>query len=375
MMDAHRTLRRDWLRASLGALACATLGSGCTQAPVAPIARASGPVRLNLNESPYGPSPAALRAVRDELGSLARYTGAEAVALRAKIASLEGVTRDAVLLGEVLEPLGAHLVRAPGPAAEIVFATPGYTALADAATAAGGAAIGVPLDRSLGSDLPALLSRIGPATRAVFLVNPHNPSGVVADAAALRDFVALAAQRTLVIVDEAYLEYVDDFAARTCASFVARGQNVLVFRTFSKIHGLAGLPFGYALAPFALAEQLRKRGVDQPRSLDRLAVAAASASLGDPAYVADVRAKVAVERARWHAVLDRLRLVRADARASFVFFESGRPHAALAAAMLARGIDIGRAFPPFDRWARISIGLPEENARAQAALAEVLAAP
>jgi histidinol-phosphate aminotransferase len=328
-------------------------------------------VRLGLNESPFGPSPAALRAVQDELGSLARYTGEEAAALSTTIAAIERVSADQIVLGEVLEPLGAYLAQQRGGAGEVVYSTPGYTALADAAQAAGGAAIGVPLDASLENDLPGLASRIGAATRALFLVNPHNPSGTVSSPAALHAFVAEAARRTLVIVDEAYLEYLDDFAARTCVVHSAAGENVAVFRTFSKIHGLAGLPFGYAVLPAPLASALRRRGVGHPRSLDRLAVAAAGASLGDPSFIASVRARVGAERLRWNGTLDALGLRHTDARGSFVFFETGRPHAELAAAMRSRSVDIGRAFPPLDRWARISSGLPEENALAQAVLRDV----
>lgn len=249
-----------------------------------------------------------------------------------------------------------------------MYSTPGYTALTDAAKVVGGAGVGVPLSRSLENDLPALAARINERTAALFLVNPHNPSGVVSDPAVLFEFVRGVSRRTLVIVDEAYLEYLPDFAARTCAALVREGGNVVVFRTFSKIYGFAGQPMGYALLPAALSAELKGNGVGHARSLSRLAVAAAGASLRDPSFVAGVRMTVARERERWTATLDELGLRHSDARGNFVFFETGRPHGAFAAAMRARGIDIGRSFPPLDTWARISIGLPDENAAAQAAL-------
>jgi histidinol-phosphate aminotransferase len=368
--------RRAWIGSSVGAiLGAAWSASAC--APPAPLVARTSPedhlLHLGLNESPFGPSPAALRAIQGELGSLARYTGEEAASLTSKVAAFERVPEGQIVLGEVLEPLGAYLAQRNGSGGEVVYSTPGYTALADAAQTAGGAAIGVPLDASLANDLPGLASRIGPATRALFLVNPHNPSGTVSDGAAFHAFVTEASRRTLVIVDEAYLEYQDDLAARTCAAHAAAGENVAVFRTFSKIHGMAGLPIGYAVLPAPIAAALRLRGVGHPRSLDRLAVAAAAASLGDPSFVASVRARVAVERARWNVTLDALGLRRTDARGSFVFFETGRPHAELAAAMRARSVDIGRSFPPLDLWARVSIGLPHENALAQAALRDIVA--
>src|SRR5262249_30869817 len=138
---------------------------------------------------------------------------------------------------------------------------------------------------------------------------------------------------------------------------------------------LAGLPFGYAVLPTGVAEALTRRGVGHARSLNRLAVAAAAASLRDSAFVTSVRATVASERTRWSALLDSLGVRHTAARANFVFFETGRPHAEFAAAMSARGIDIGRSFPPLERWARISLGLPEENALARSALREVLHPP
>jgi histidinol-phosphate aminotransferase len=360
----------------MGALAGAVLDA-CTPSSNAPAATLSPHgavpvVRLGLNENPFGPSPEAIRAIEGQLAALPRYTGEEADSLARQVAAFERVSVEQIVLGEVLEPLGAHLVQEDGAAKEIVYSTPGYTALADAAQAAGGKGIGIPLDARLENDLPALSARVGSATRALFLVNPHNPSGTLSDPATFHAFVSEMARRTLVIVDEAYLEYLDDFATRTCAVHVRASENVAVFRTFSKIYGLAALPFGYAVMPTGLAEALRRRGVGHPRSLDRLAVAAAAASLRDEAFVPAVRAKVARERARWSVVFDSLGVRRADARANFVFFETGRPHAEIAAAMRVRGVDIGRSFPPLDRWARISVGLPEENSLAQVSLREVL---
>jgi histidinol-phosphate aminotransferase len=305
--------RRLWIGSSLAALAGMAVdvgaAGGCaptspTATPVPTIARAV--LRLGLNENPFGPSPAAIRAIEGQLGTLSRYTGDEAAALAQQIAAIEQVPTEQIVLGEVLEPLGAHLVQEDGARKEILYSTPGYTALADAAQAAGGASVGVPLDARLENDLPALRERVGASTRALFIVNPHNPSGTVSDTSVFHEFVSEMARRTLVIVDEAYLEFLDDFAARSSVSHARAGENVAVFRTLSKIHGLAALPFGYAVLPRRLAEELRRRGVGNARSLDRLAVAAASASLRDTSFVASVRGKVAVERARWSATLDAL---------------------------------------------------------------------
>ncbi|MGD0678105.1 MAG: histidinol-phosphate transaminase [Polyangiaceae bacterium] len=368
--------RRRWLGASALALAGLTLEGCAERLPAERSARAgiaaTGRIRLDLNENPFGPSPRAVEAIRRGLVDLARYTSSEAEDLQRQVAAAEGVPFEQVVLGDVLEAIAIHLALAGGAGGEFVYSTPGYAAFADSARTAGGTAVAMPLDPRLENDLPSLLSKVGDRTRALFIVNPHNPSGTVSDSVALKTMLREASTRALVLVDEAYLEFTEDFSRRSCVDLVRAGNHVAVFRTFSKIHGLAALPFGYAVLPLEWANRLRAEGVGSPRSLDRLAVAAASASLGDASFIAWVRAKVAEERAQWFATFRTLNLRFADSRGNFVFFETGRPHREFAEAMLGRGVDVGRAFPPLDRWARISIGLPEENARAREVLRTVL---
>ena len=368
--------RRRWLAASALALTGVTLEGCAERLPAARSARADlpppGRIRLDLNENPFGPSPRVVEAIRRSLVDLARYTRGEAEDLQRQIAAAEGVPFEQVVLGDVLEAIAIRLALAGGPGGEFVYSTPGYAAFADSAQTAGGIAVGVPLDARLENDLPSLAAKVGDRTRALFVVNPHNPSGTVSDSAALKAMLRAASTRALVLVDEAYLEFTEDFGRRTCVDLVRAGNNVAVFRTFSKIHGLAALPFGYAVVPPGLANRLRAGGVGSPRSLDRLAVTAASASLGDTSFIASVRTQVAEERALWFATFRTLNLRFADSRGNFVFFETGRPHREFADAILARGVDVGRAFPPLDRWARISIGLPEENALAREVVRAVL---
>lgn len=181
----------------------------------------------------------------------------------------------------------------------------------------------------------------------------------------------LTSKQALVIVDEAYLEFSDDYAKRTTMSLVRAGENVMVFRTFAKVHGLAALPFGYAVAPRPLAEYLRKQGLGFPRDQNRLALTAASASLRDTAHIVRVHDAVTAERVKWHAVLDALKLRHTDSQANFIYFDAGRPQTEVAKALLADGVMVARAFAPHATWVRITIGLPEENARAQAALRRI----
>jgi histidinol-phosphate aminotransferase len=329
--------------------------------------------RLSLNENPYGPAPGVVDAMQREFSNLCRYTGAEYDVLVGLIAAREGVLREQVILGEILEPLGTHLSLQGGAGGEFIFSDPGYTALIDAAVAVGGRAIGVPLGAQMENDLPAIAAKVNARTRAVFLVNPHNPTGIVGDPEQLRNFARTTARRALVIVDEAYLEFADHFAQRTLADLVRAGENVIVFRTFAKVYGLAGLDIGYGLMPGPVAKAMSAQGLNNPHLFNRLAVAASVASLQDASYVARITSLVAQEREKWFGLFRDVKLKFTPSSGNFVFFETGMPHAEFAATLLKDGVAVGRAFPPYDRWVRISIGLPEENVVARTAVRKLLA--
>jgi histidinol-phosphate aminotransferase len=367
--------RRGWLRVL-------ALGFGGAAAPrrlfatsaiaAAPAALANPTVRLSLNENPYGPAPSVVAALQQEFTRLCRYSDVAVGGLLKSIAAKENVSEEHILLGEILEPLGTYLSLQGGSGGEFVYSDPGYTALIDSAAALGGTGIPVPLNPAMQNDLPAIAAKVNGRTRAVFLVNPHNPTGTVSDADEFRQFVRKTASRVLVIVDEAYLEFSDSFQERTLAGLVQAGDNVIVFRTFAKVYGLAGLDIGYGLLPKHIAQPLKKQGLDNPHLFNRLAVAGAEASLADTQYVSTVAASVAHERHIWLELLRELRVKTTASQGNFVFFETGIPHADFAAALLADGVEVGRSFPPYDLWARISIGLPAENAVARTAVRRLL---
>jgi histidinol-phosphate aminotransferase len=356
------------LASQLPALQWSAKGAAAAEATESDTIRA----RLSLNENPFGCSPAAVEAIRNNLAGLSRYTERDAELLTAQIAAKEAVSPQQVVLGEVLPALGTRLSVAGGPGGEFIYSTPGFTDLIEAAEQTGGAAVGVPLNERLENDLHAIAGRTNARTRAVYIVNPHNPSGTASDPNALKSFVGDLARRAPVIVDEAYLEFTDSFAERTLTPLVKDGQNVIVFRTFDKAYGLAAVQFGYAVAPLALANALRQQGVGASHGLNRLAVLAAAAALRDTHFIAETRRKTAIERARWHSALDELGLRRSESQGNFVFFRAGRPHDEIARAFLADGVQIGRSFPPLDQWVRISIGLPEENTLAIATLRRIV---
>jgi histidinol-phosphate aminotransferase len=348
-----------------------TAGTG-TAGAAAPAGARLPLSRLSLNENPFGCSPAVAEAIRNSLADLNRYTERDAERLTAQIAAKEGVTPEQVVLGEVLSALGTQLSVTGGPGGEFIYSIPGFTDLVAAAEHTEGTAVGVPLDERLENDLPALTARINSRTRSLYIVNPHNPSGTVSDVQRLKTFVQEVSQRVPVIVDEAYLELTDSFTARTLTPLVAEGHDVVVFRTFDKAYGLAALQFGYAVAPAALANSLRQRGVGAAHGLNRLAVVAAAAALRDTHFIEETRRRTAEERNRWHRALQGLGLRHSDSQGSFVFFQTGHPYDAIAAGFLAEGIQIGRSFAPLDQWIRVSIGLPEENIRAIGVLRKLL---
>ena len=348
-----------------------TVLAAAALAPAAPaLARAAPVADLSLNECAWPPSPRVTRALAAEFGALPRYADpAEAARLAAFIARIEGVTPDQIILGNVLEPLGQFLALRHG-GGSVVYTAPGYTALVDAAAPLGARGIPVPLTAAQANDLPALAAAIAPDTRALFLVNPHNPSGTITPTAQWHRFLGEAAQRTLVIVDEAYIEYADP--AASAVALTRAGANLAVFRTFDKIHALAALPFGYAVVPAALGQALRAAGIGDPHALSRLAIVAARAALEDGARLAHVRAQTAAGRDRLHAAIDALGLERSRSVANFVFFRSPRGGDATRAQLRAAGIIAARPFPPLNDWVRVTVGTEAQVTQTIAALRRIV---
>ena len=372
LFGAAAGLTAAGLVAPLLPAAASAAGVGAGSAMPATTALQGGPLRLDLNESRHGPSPSVAPAIAAALPHIGQYVSADQLlAFQTLVAQIEGVAPEQVIVGEVLEALGQLLAQESG-GGDFIVSVPGYTALADAATAFGGRRVDVPLDADLANDLPAIEAAISERTRAVFLVNPHNPTGTVSDPAVFQAFVRRACRQALVIVDEAYVEYLPDPAAHTTVPLLREGLPVMVFRTLGKIHALAGLQVGYALAPIDVARRLRAQGLGGAHAQNQLSLAAATASLKDSAHIQRVSADVARERALWLADLQRWQLPHAAAVANFVFFDAGRPHADVAAALLAEGIKVARAFAPYDNWVRISIGTAAENRIARNAVATVL---
>lgn len=372
--------RRQWLIRSGATLAGAALSTRLlnfeAQAQMMTPERlaATAPVkaRLSLNENPFGPSPAAMEAITRTLaaGKACRYPYGEASELVNLIAQKEGVTPEHIVLGvgssEILETVGGHFGLLKG---EVIHASPGYLQLPGTARNLGATVVPVPVNARQQHDLTAMAAAITKPNTIVYLANPNNPTGTVVPTAELRAFIAEVSKNAFVFLDEAYLDIADDYAGRTLVGLVHQNPNLLVARTFSKIYGLAGMRIGYGVTSPKFAAQLRNYGLGV---LTFPSVAAASASLKDTEFVARARAQIVAEREKLLALLRELGRPYAESQTNFVFFQTGRPHAEVHAAMMKESVAIARAFPPMTDWARITIGLPEENALARAALRKVL---
>ena len=371
--------RRAWLRSftlAIGGLGASGLVGARPSPPPARRGSSDHLVRLSLNENPYGPAPGVIAALERDFSNLCRYTGrAEYDVLVDLIAAREGVSKDHIILGETLAPLGTYLSLQGGPGGEFIYSDPGYMALIDSAVAVGGRAIGVPLDSQLQNDLPAMTAKVNQRTRTVYFANPHNPTGIVSDSKQLRYFARETSRQALVIVDESYLDFAGDFAQHTLVDLVRADENVIVFRNMCEPFGLAGLELGYGLLPKPIAKALSAQGFTDPHLFNRLAVAAATASLRDGSgYLAYATQQVAEEREKWFQLFREIPVKFTPSVGNFVFFNINIGHAEFATAMLDRGVEIGRVFPPYERWARISIGLPHENAVARTAVCQLLTA-
>lgn len=365
--------RRQWLKTTAAGLAGLALTRHLvvTSARAQPApARGADLARLNYNENPLGPSPRALQAMRDNLERTHYYPYSERQEFAAKIARLEGVSTDHVVLGvgsgEILETFGVYLAREKG---EVVSAAPSYLQMTDAMARLGTKGVAVPLNDRLELDLDAMAAKVGPDTKCVYICNPNNPSGTIVAAAKLRAFCIEIAKRCPVFIDEAYLQLADDFAGNTMVGLVREGHNVAVARTFSKLYGLAGQRMGYGVMQPAMARAITEFSTG---SLNLLGVVAASASLDDSDYTTGTRAKIKAARTALVDVVKSLGRRFAEPQGNFVFFYTGMPVRTFADKMRAEGVAVARPFPPLLDWARISIGTPAEMARCHVALRKVL---
>lgn len=235
-------------------------------------------VKLASNENPLGPSPVAMRAVASAIGELALYPDSHGYRLKRRLAEHIQVAPDRIVLGNGSNELFQLLVRGyVQPGEGVVYSQYAFVAFSVVSRAASARCLVTPA-RDWGCDLDAMRDATKHA-KLVFIANPNNPTGTWVGADALRQFMAAVPPEVLVVIDEAYAEYVDEPDYSSCVAWVGYYPNLVVTRTFSKIHGLAGVRLGYAVAQPEVCEILNR--VREPFNVNHLAMVAAEAALGD----------------------------------------------------------------------------------------------
>jgi histidinol-phosphate aminotransferase len=326
-------------------------------------------VKLASNESAYGPLPSVRAVIAAAAADINRYPDMAATELTAALVKHCAVTPDEVAIGCGSVGLYQQLLAAvAGPGDEIVYAWRSFEVYPILVELSGATAVAVPL-RGPTHDLAAMAAAVTDHTRMIFVCNPNNPTGTAVHAAGLQRLLDAVPDDVLVVIDEAYREFVTDPDVPDGLVLASERDNVAVLRTMSKAYGLAGLRVGYCVAAPPVIDALRK--VQLPFTVSSVAQAAAVASLDAEQELLDrVRAAV-VERARVQAALQELGLDVPDSQANFVWLDLGAQALAFAVSCERRGV-IVRPFA--GDGVRVTVGTPEENDRFLAVAAQLLPA-
>jgi histidinol-phosphate aminotransferase len=327
---------------------------------------APGVVRLSANENPYGPSPAALQAIRDAFPLAWRYPDEAVDQLISILAKQHGLPADCFLLGAGSSDI-LRLAASAFGTRKVVLADPTFESIGYHAGVLGAEVVKVPLDTTFAHDLTAMAAV--PGAGIAYICNPNNPTATLTPKAKLRAFIEAAP--AAVLVDEAYHHYVDSNDYETVARLIQTHSNLIVARTFSKIHGMAGLRLGYAIAQPATIKKLSEQGAFD--SVNILALAAARKSLLDEAWLAKGKQRNAETRAQTIAKVRALGLEVIPSHANFFMIETKKPVKPLIAALAAKGVEVGRLFPAMPTHLRVTVGTPEQMERFSTAFASSIA--
>jgi histidinol-phosphate aminotransferase len=325
-------------------------------------------IKLASNENPLGPSPAAVQAIRQALASAQLYPDGGAFYLRQALADHLDLGRENIILGsgsnEIIEFLGHAFLRAGD---DIVCSEHAFIAYKLIATLFGARTIETP-SPDYRHNLDAMVDAITPKTRLIFIANPNNPTGTLAAQAAIDRFMERVPENIVTIFDEAYFEFLDD--PPDTLRYVREGRNIVVLRTFSKIHGLAALRVGYGIAPRPLIEVLQK--TRQPFNVNGVAQIGALAALHDATHQRETKRVVDSGRAYLEKEFAEMKLKFVPSFGNFVMVNVNDGPAVferlLAKKIIVRPLK-GYCLAP---WIRISVGTMEQNRQCIAALKEIL---
>ena len=326
-------------------------------------------VRLNTNENPMGPCPAALEAIRKVVPLGGRYLFDQTHAFVEALADDVGLPATHVLpAAGSSDPLHRAVLAFTSPARPLVIAEPGYEAPGRAAKFLGAKVIHVPLRKDYTHDVEAM-ARADPSAGVIYVCNPNNPTGTVTRKEDIERLVADKPRGCVVLIDEAYIHF---STATSATPLVAAGKDVIVLRSFSKLYGMASLRAGAALGRPDLLERLR--GLGGLALLPAPAMAGATASLQDKPLVPERRKVLAEVRADLCAWLEKKGVAYIPSEANMVMVDGKRPGREVAAAMLKHKVAIGRAWPSLPTHVRVTVGTREEMAKFKAAFERVTGA-
>lgn len=370
----NRTLsRRDFSKLMGLSAGYVALGPREAKASWLPDASSSvaNAVRLSSNENPYGPSPAALKAMTESFSLAWRYPDEHADMLAEELARLHSVPVDQVLLGdgsgEILKLSAAAFT---GRDKKIVVANPTFEAIARHAGVAGAEVVKIDLTPDHSHDLKKMVAAAGGAG-LVYICNPNNPTASITPKNELSDFLARLSPATIVLVDEAYHHYVESKDYESVIPLVRQYPNLIVTRTFSKIYGMAGLRCGYAVTQRANIGMLKTHQTWD--SVNIMALVAARASLKDPDHVASGRKLNNEVKKSVCAEFDALGYRYIPSHANFMMIDLRREVRPVIDALRNRGVEVGRLFPALPTFMRVTIGTSAEMKQFLTAFREVMA--
>jgi len=319
-------------------------------------------VRLNSNENPYGPSPAALQAMNRAESTAARYPDQDEERLTEAIARLHGVEPDRVVLGcgsgEVLQMADMAFL---GPGRKVVVAEPTFEAVLGYAGVTKAEPVKVPLTADFRHDLPRMAAACDAGAGLVYVCNPNNPTGTIVNRDELGAFLERVPPSVAVLVDEAYHHFVDDPRYASAFEWMGKAPNLIVVRTFSKVYGMAGMRLGYAVASKENAAALRAHAAWS--NANAAVLAAALASLAEPEHVTRQRALNRDMREWLGRALEHDGRRYIPSHTNFLMLDVGGDVQPAIDAFRDRKILVGRKFPSLPNWLRVSMGtLPEMEA-------------
>jgi histidinol-phosphate aminotransferase len=354
----------------------------------------SGPVRLNSNENPYGPSPLALKAMTDAFSLAWRYPDEHADLLVESLAQTNGVSRDQVLLGngsgeilkvcasaftgpmsnstrplELARPTRGGAVKFFPGRGKLIVADPTFEAILNHARVNNAEVVKIPLTSSFAHDLLQMLS----AARAglIYICNPNNPTASITPKQELREFIAAVPRRTMILVDEAYFHYADSPDYESVIPLIKDHPNLIVARTFSKIYGMAGLRCGYCIAQGETIQRMRPHQTWD--SVNIMALAAAIASLRDADQVRHGRRMNDETRTFVSGELRGMGYQHIPSQANFMMINLKRPVGPIIQALGQRGVQVGRVFSSLPNHLRVTIGKRPEMETFLAAFRQTIA--